>query len=536
MADAAAPRPAVETDADYVIVGAGSAGCVLAARLSEDADTSVLLVEAGASPDGEMFTVPSQWGRQFTTKYDWDYFSEPEPGLGRRRNYLPRGRVLGGTSSMNAMIYVRGAPADFDEWRDGGACGWGWADVLPYFTRAEANERGESEFHGAGGPLRVSDRRSQNPVVEAWVATAAHAGYRLNDDFNGAAQEGVGFYQLTAHEGERCSTHIAYLKPALDRPNLSVLTHATATRLLFDGDRASGLEVERFGEPVQLTAHREVILCAGAYNSPALLMHSGVGPRDHLESFGIAVLADLPVGENLQDHPGVPLVQSTDAETLFGAGTPEHWERYHRDRSGPLVSNIVEGGGLFRTLPDLDACDLQAIVNPATFVDDARGVVRQAGFTIGVEVLRPASVGSVRLRSGEPTAKPRITHNHLTADGDLDTLRRGVRLHMEILAAAPIAGLARERLQWPRSARDDDLDAFIRQHALGFFHPSSTCAIGNVVDSELRVYGIDALRIVDASVMPTTIRGNPNAAVIMIAEKAADAIRGGERAPGDRGG
>ena len=515
--------------ADYVIVGAGSAGATLAARLSEDPAVEVILVEAGGPADGELFTVPALWGRQLTSHCDWDYISEPEPQLDNRRNFLPRGKMLGGTSSMNAMLYVRGAPADFDDWASLGATGWGWADVLPYFKRSEGNTRGESERHGADGPLCVSDRRSENRVVEAWVAAAQAAGYRANPDFNGPDQEGVGFYQLTVRDGERCSTAVAYLDPARTRTNLEVLTHSHATRLRFEGTRASGVQVDCLGALQELHAREAVVLCAGAYNTPQLLLQSGIGPAEHLRAFGIDVVADLPVGENLQDHPGVPLVMATDEETLFGVGKPEHWTRYRQSRKGPLTSNIVEGGGFFRTDPALADCDVQMICNPATFSEDARGPVVRDGFTVVIEVTRPTSVGTVRLRSLVPTSKPRVTHNHLSTQQDWDTMLRGIELSIEILAHSPIAELQTGKLSWPQGSGEEELRAFARANALGTFHPSSTCAIGAVVDSDLRVHGIEGLRIADASVMPTTIRGNPNAAVIMIAEKLADSIRAGDR-------
>jgi choline dehydrogenase len=515
--------------ADYVIVGAGSAGATLAARLSEDPSVEVILVEAGGRADGELISVPALWGRQLTSQCDWDYISEPEPQLEHRRNFLPRGKMLGGTSSMNAMLYVRGAPADFDDWAALGATGWGWADVLPYFKRSEGNTRGESELHGADGPLCVSDRRSENRVVEAWVAAAIAAGYRANSDFNGPDQEGVGFYQLTVRDGERCSTDVAFLEPARTRTNLEVLTHTHVTRLRFQAGRVSGVQINHLGDLDEIHAHEAVVLCAGAYNTPQLLLQSGIGPASHLRDFGIDVVADLAVGENLQDHPGVPLVMATDEETLFGLGSAEHWTRYRQSRKGPLTSNIVEGGGFFRTDPALADCDVQMICNPATFSEDARGAFVRDGFTVVIEVTRPTSVGTVRLRSLVPTSKPRVTHNHLSTPEDWATMLRGIELSMEILGHSPVAELQTGKLSWPRGGGEQELREFVRANALGTFHPSSTCAIGAVVDSDLRVHGVDGLRIADASVMPTTIRGNPNAAVIMIAEKLADRIRAGDR-------
>jgi choline dehydrogenase-like flavoprotein len=513
--------------ADFVIVGAGSAGCTLAARLTEDPSVEVILVEAGGPASGDIFTVPAFWGRQLTSQYDWDYLSEPEPGFDSRRNFLPRGKVLGGTSSMNAMLYVRGSRGDFDGWEALGASGWGWEDVLPYFKKAEANEHGASELHGGEGPLHVSDRRSGIRVIEAWVESAVAAGYRANPDFNGPDQEGVGFYQLTTRAGERCSAAVAYLDPARGRPNLDVITHAHATRLRFEGGRVSGVQVDRLGALEELHAREAVVLSAGAYNTPQILMHSGIGPAEHLASFEIDVVGDLPVGENLQDHPGVPLVMSTEEATLFGVGSDADWERYRESRSGRLASNIVEAGGFFRTTPGLAECDVQMICNASTFSEDARGPVVRDGFTVVIEVTRPTSVGAVRLRSLVPTSKPRVTHNHLSSSEDWATMLRGMELAIEILGHSPIADLTSGRMSWPASDGEDELRAFARANGLGTFHPSSTCAIGTVVDSELRVLGIDGLRIADASVMPTTIGGNPNAAVIMIAERLADIVLAG---------
>jgi choline dehydrogenase-like flavoprotein len=521
----------IEASADYVIVGAGSAGCVIASRLSEDGGASVLLLEAGGPAEGEVFTVPALWGRQFGTKYDWQYFSEPEAGLGGRRNQLPRGKSLGGTSSMNGMVYVRGAQADFDEWEHRGASGWGWRDVLPYFTRAEGNERGESDYHGGSGPLRVSDRISPLRVVDAWVEAAINAGHPVNEDFNGPTQEGVGFYQLTQEDGVRCSSSAAYLEPAAGRGNLQIVCHAHVRRILFDGTRAVGAEIERFGDVQRVTARREVIVSTGAYNTPQLLMLSGIGPRDHLAGFGIDTLMNLPVGENLQDHPCVPLVLATDEPTFFGVDNAENRARYREQHRGPLASNGVEAGGFFRTQQGLDECDCQAVVIPSTFFDDGRAAVVQSGFTVAVEVTRPTSRGKVRLRALEPSAQPRITHNHFTTREDRDVVKRGMLLHAQILDHAPIARMRKGRLRWPRSLTDAGLEQFIRQAGLGAFHPTSTCAIGSVVDPELRVYGVEGLRVADASVMPNQIRGNPNAAAIMIGEKAADLIRQAGREP-----
>lgn len=511
-------------DADFIIVGAGSTGATLAGRLSEDSGTTVLVTEAGGEPEGEIFEVPSQWGRQFATSYDWAYMSEFEPHFGRRRTFLPRGKVLGGTSSMNAMLYVRGVPSDFDEWAERGATGWGWDDVLPYFIKSENNTRGPSELHGDSGPLHVSDPLWNSDLAKGWLEAAELVGHPRNDDFNGPDQEGVGFYQLTQKDGRRWSAYDAYLKDVRDRPNLTVLTYRHATRLLFEGRRAVGVEVERNGEREVIRANREVIVCAGAYNTPQLLMLSGIGPREHLSSLGIEVLANLPVGENLQDHPGVPLVMGTDEVTMFNGSTPEEWERYRRTGRGILSSQGVEGGGFHRTDPALKDCNVQMFINPWPFLADARTPPTVNGMTAVVELLRPKSVGRVLLRSTEPSAQPLITHNHFSVRSDMDPIRQGIRRMFRILQQAPVARFNTGPLRWPEWSDDEGLDTYMRACALGFFHPSSTCPMGTVLDPALRVREVEGLRVADASAMPTTMRGNPNAACIMMGERAADMI------------
>lgn len=512
---------------DYIVVGSGSAGAVIATRLSEDPEVQVLLVEAGGEPTGDAYTVPSQFSRQMKTDGDWDFYSESEPHLARRQIDLPRGRVLGGTSSMNAMIYIRGSRVDFDEWRDEYGCaGWGWNDVLPYFLRAEGNVRPADALHANDGPLGVGDRLSDNPLTEAWVQAAQEAGHPYNPDFNGPDQEGVGFYQLTQREGKRSSTAEAYLKPNKDRPNLEILTHARATRILFEGTKAVGIEVERFGEIRSLHAAHEVILSAGAYNSPQLLMLSGIGPADQLASFGIACRADLPVGENLQDHSGVPIVMGTRSGGLYRYGTQDDWDRYHLDGGGPLNSNVVEAGGFFRTSPSLNTPDVQAIVLPSTFSDPGPRGADLHAYTSVAEVTRPDSVGWVRLRSTNPSAKVRILHNHFAEEYDRQTVLAGMRILMDIAEQPSLTKLEASRVQFPESRSDEDLLRFMRAYGIGWYHPSSTCAMGKVVDSDLRVMGVEGLRVADASIMPRIVRGNPNASIIMIGEKAADLIRG----------
>lgn len=514
---------------DYVIVGAGAAGCVLAARLSEDADVSVLLVEAGPPDTAEEIHIPVAFGKLFQTKWDWDYLTDPEPGLDGRRRYLPRGKMLGGSSSMNAMVYIRGNPADYEEWESLGAEGWGWDEVLPYFLRAEDNARGASELHAVGGPLTVSDGRSRHVLMDAVLRAAEQAGHRRTDDFNGLEQDGVGYYQLTQRAGMRCSAAVAYLHPAMQRPNLTVITDALCTRILFDGQRAVGVEVERVNVLSELRAEREVILCAGAYNSPQILMLSGIGIADELQAYGIVPRMDLPVGENLQDHPVGGLWFLTDTETLIKAPTEENVALLRNEGRGPLTSNIAEAGGFFRTCGRLAGPDFQLIAAPVMFIDEGLALPTEDVFVLCACLLRPTSRGKVFLRSLLPSAKPHIVHGYFTTKDDREAMIRAMRKLLEIAEQPALTEHRRDVLRVPASDRDADILDHIQRHSQSYFHPVGTCAIGSVVDRELRVMGIDGLRVVDASVMPVIPRGNTNAPTIMIAEKAADMIRGSSR-------
>ncbi|MFE9251045.1 GMC family oxidoreductase [Streptomyces sp. NPDC007088] len=513
---------------DYVVVGAGSAGCALAARLSEDPEVSVCLVEAGTGVTDETTRVPLYGGRLLRTGLDWDYDTHAEPELHGRRLFLPRGRVVGGSSVLNGMIYVRGNPLDYDGW---GQPGWSFAELLPYFLRAEDNERGASPWHGVGGPLTVSDGRSRNPGSGAFVEAAAEAGYALNDDFNSGRQDGFGAYQLTQRDGERCGSATAYLDPALDRPNLRVLTHVAVHRITFDGDRASGVVGSRLDERIEVRARREVILCAGAYNSPQLLLLSGIGPAADLAALGIPVRLDQPeVGRNLQDHPTVNMVFGHSRPvSLWTGNDPRHVREYAEHRRGPLSSNVPEAGGFVRTRAELPAPDAQFHVVPLMIVDGGLAAPTGHGITFGPCLLQPRSRGSVTLASDDPTAKPRIRHNYYQDEADMENMVAAVRIGLEIGRQAALAPYTERPLQVPASARENDVRAFVRRHTETLFHPSGTCAMGTVLDEELRVRGLEGLRVVDASVMPTVVRGNTNAPVIAIAERAADLIRG--RAP-----
>lgn len=511
---------------DYIVVGAGSAGCVLAARLSEDPDVRVLLLEAGPPDDAREIRVPLAFGKLFRTRYDWDYSTEREPGLDGRRAYLPRGRTLGGSSSLNAMIYIRGNHRDYDGWAAAGAKGWSWDEIFPYFLRAEDHHAGPSRWHAAGGPLAVGEGRSRHPVAAAYVEAARQAGLPFTADFNGAEQDGVGHYELTQRDGLRWSTADAYLRPALDRPNLTVLTGTHCTRLLFAGDRVVGVEAERFGATVLRRAEREVLLSAGAYNSPQLLMLSGIGRPADLEPHGIAPRVALPVGENLQDHVHLPLVHRTETETLLTAHTPENLALLETEGRGPLSSNAGESGGFVRTLPGLDAPDVQLHMLPLMFVEEGLGVPTGHGYHHGAALLGATSRGKVSLRSALPSAKPRVLHNYLTTEEDRAAAVRALRLLLDIAARPALRPHRTADLLVPPSDREADLLAHARHAAHTLFHPAGTCAIGPVVDPELRVHGVRGLRVVDASVMPTLVRGNTNAPVVAIAERAADLVRG----------
>jgi choline dehydrogenase len=512
---------------DYVIVGAGSAGCVLAARLSEDPGTSVLLIEAGPPDTAQEIHVPVTFGQLFQSKWDWDYFTDPEPGLDGRRRYLPRGRMLGGSSSMNAMIYMRGNRADYDDWEALGAQGWGWDSVLPYFLAAEDNERGAGPLHGAGGPLTVSDGRSRHVLMDAFLAAAQQAGHPANDDFNGPEQDGVGYYQLTQRNGMRCSAAVAYLHPAIAEPraNLTVITEALCTRIVFDGERATGVELERGGQLFEQHADREVIISAGAYNSPQILMLSGIGIAAELQGYGIDTRVDLPVGENLQDHAHIGVAYLTDTETLITAQTEANLALLAEGR-GPLTSNIGEAGGFFRTRDGLAAPDFQIHAAPVMFVDEGLALPVEHAFGFGACQLRPTSRGKVFLRSLLPSAKPHILHGYFTTQEDREAIVVAMRRMLEIAEQPALTPHRRAVLREPASDSDDDILDYVQRHTQTLYHPVGTCAIGPVVDSELRVLGVDRLRVVDASVMPVVVRGNTNAPTIMIAERAADLIRG----------
>ncbi|WP_433593848.1 GMC family oxidoreductase [Nocardia sp. CA-145437] len=509
---------------DYVVVGAGSAGSVLASRLSEDPSVRVALIEAGPRDTAEEIHLPIAFPSLFKGPLDWDYDSEPEAGLHFRRAYLPRGRVLGGSSSMNAMIYIRGARADYDGWAANGADGWSYDEVLPYFVKAEDNERGKDTYHGAGGPLSVSDSRSEHPLAEAFLDAAEQAGHRRNDDFNGATQVGVGRYQVTQRNGMRCSAAVAYLHPVLERPNLTVLTDVLAHRVVVEKGRATGVVVGR-GEGVEvISARREVILTAGAYGSAQLLLLSGIGPAEQSAAFGFEVVSDLPVGENLQDHLSVFLNYRTDRESLMTALSLENLGLLENAGRGPLTSNIGEAGGFVETRTGLAGPDIQFHMAPVLFHGEGMGVATEHGYAFGPCLVNPESRGTLTLRSASSATAPRIHHNYLATEADRAGVIAGLRAALDIAAQPALRELTTGEFLTPASDSDADLLDFAARTAQTLYHPTSTCAIGAVVDPRLRVLGVDGLRVADASVMPSVVRGNTNAPTIMIAEKAADMI------------
>ena len=525
---------------DYIIVGAGSAGCVLANRLSEDPDCRVLLLEAGPRDWHPFIHMPAGLAKLVGKKgVNWDYSTDPEPALGGRQLWWPRGKVLGGSSSINAMCYIRGHARDYDEWAAMGADRWDWDTVLPYFRRSEGNQRGASEFHGGDGPLGVSDPRHRNPLSEVFLDAARQAGHGLTDDFNGARQDGFGWYQTTTRDGARCSSARAYLRPVRDRPNLTVVTGALAHQVSFEGERANGVVYSAGGRAYCEGAAREVILSGGALNSPQLLMLSGIGPADDLRRHGIAVRADLPgVGANLQDHLDVCTLQRcTQGLSYDGLSDAAVAFRYYlRGRTGPGASNIAEAGGFLRSaLAEDDRPDLQFHFVPAQLDDHGRHRLPGNGYTLHACGLRPRSRGRLSLASASPADKVRIEAAYLSdAEGfDLKVMLEALRLSREILAQPAFAPFRGEEV-FPGAAVQDEagLVDFIRRKAESIYHPVGTCRMGDpdaaetVVDPQLRVKGVRGLRVVDASVMPRLVGGNTNAPTMMIAERAADLIRG----------
>jgi choline dehydrogenase len=522
---------------DYVIVGAGSAGCVLANRLSAGGKHSVLLLEAGPKDTNIWIHVPLGYGKLFKEKsVNWMYQTEPEPGLNGRQVFQPRGKVLGGSSSINGLLYVRGQHEDYDRWRQRGNVGWGYDDVLPYFKKAENQQRGADDYHGAGGPLSVSDWRHDDPLSEAFVKAAVESGIPFNPDFNGKTQEGAGFFQTTTRRGRRASSAYSYLRPAKNRGNLHIETSALAQRIVFEGKRAKAVEYRQSGNLRTARARKEILVSGGAYNSPQLLQLSGVGPADLLKTHGINVVLDAPgVGNDLQDHLQVRLVTSC-AQRVTLNDVVNHplrramaGVRYALSRSGPLTIAAGTSGAFFKTNPRLASPDIQIHFIP--FSTDKMGEKLHpfSGFTASVCQLRPESRGSLKIRSADPSAPPEIRINYLATETDRAAFIDGIHILRKILAAPALKSYCVEEV-YPgaKVTSDEDLLDFCRKTGSTVYHPTSTCRMGNdplaVVDQRLRVRGIEGLRVVDASVMPDLMSGNTNAPTIMIAEKASDMI------------
>ncbi len=520
---------------DYVIVGAGSAGCVLANRLSEDPSVRVLLLEAGGKDRSLNIKIPAAFPNQFHSKLDWEYATEPEPHVDNRSLFMPRGKTLGGSSSMNAMLYVRGRPLDYDAWEAQGAPGWGYRDVLPYFIRSEDNARGASEFHGSGGPLRVSEQRSPRPMSERLLQASEAAGIPRIADYNGPEQDGASMFQVTQRNGQRFSAADAFLRPALGRPNLEVRTKASVLAIEFEGDRAIGVRVRkgRRGEEL-IRASGEVLLSAGAINSPQLLLLSGVGPAEELRAAGVRVRHELPgVGRNLQDHPFVTIIwEVTDQHTLYGADKPKPLAEWLLRKSGPLTSTVAEVVAFTRTRGGLPAADIQFHMGAAYFEDHGAETYDGNCMVIAPTLVSPKARGQVWLRSAEPTDKPRIITNTLSEPEDLESMVAGMELAREIAGQSPLKEIVLKELKPGAGANDRvELEADLRRRLMLIYHPVGTARMSDtredaVVDSQLRVHGLRGLRVVDASIMPTIPGGNTNAPTIMIAERAADLIRG----------
>ena len=524
---------------DYIIIGAGSAGCALANRLGEDYTLRILVLEAGPSDSSFLLKMPSGFAALGDkSPYNWRYATTPQKHCNDRRMYWPRGKTVGGSSSINAMLYVRGNASDYDHWRQLGNEGWSYDDVLPYFKKAENNERGADEFHGTGGPLNVADQAAPLKINEAFLAACEQAGQKRITDFNGAQQEGVGYYQVTQKNRERWSAASAYLRPAIDRNrnNVHLLTGALVQRIILDKTHAMGVRYIQNGREEVARCSREIILAGGAVNSPQVLMVSGIGPADHLRSLGLKVWHDLPgVGGNLQDHLDAGVVQYCKTDDTYDRANKllSLW-RYNRDQTGPGASPIAESGGFLSTRPGLSAPDIQMHFLPAMVVDHGRTRLKRSGYTLHTCTLRPESRGTIRLKTANPEDHPLIDANYLSERRDLDTLIDGVKMGRDILAQSGLDPYRADEYEPGAAVKTDaEIEQWIRARSETIYHPAGSCKMGPatdptaVVDNQCRVHGIQGLRVVDASVMPTLVGGNTNAPTIMIAERVAGFIQKG---------
>jgi choline dehydrogenase len=535
---------------DYIVVGAGTAGCVVASRLSEETGASVLVLEAGGSDRSPWIQVPIGYGRTFfDAKINWMYETEPDPRLNFRASYWPRGRVIGGSGSINAMVHVRGRPEDFDDWRAIGNPGWGFADLLPYFRMSEDHDAGESEFHGVGGPMHVTDISARaHPLCGVFLNTARSLGFPVTEDFNGPTGEGVGIYHINTRGGWRDSSANAYLRPALRRRNIKLVTNALATRILFDGNRATGLAYVRHGQEVTVTARREVVLCGGAINSPQLLQLSGIGNPADLAQAGVAVRhALLGVGRNLQDHLAVSYFYRSSRPTLNDvlrplAGKIRAALRYAIDRGGPLSMSVNQAGGFVRSRPHLTRPDVQLYFSPVSYTGtplSERKLLNPdsfSAFLLSFNTCRPTSRGRLRIVSPDPRHHPSITPCYLSTDQDVEDALAGARLLRRLAATRPLADIITGEIKpGPAIVTDEELLADFRARADTVYHPVGTCAMGPdprtaVVDARLKLHGVAGLRVIDASIFPSLTSGNTNAPTVMVAEKGADMVRADWRA------